>query len=39
LAVLFYSGASVATLTFLSVLPRVLRRNVRVKAALETFGC
>jgi hypothetical protein len=30
---------SVVTLTFLSVWPRVLRRNVRVKATLETYGC
>jgi hypothetical protein len=28
----------VATLTFLSVPPRVLGRNVRVKATLESYG-
>ncbi len=33
------AGSSVATLTFLSVWPRVLRRNVRVKATLESYGC
>src|SRR4029077_5849317 len=31
--------ASVATLTFLSALLRTLRRNVRVKATLESYGC
>jgi predicted transcriptional regulator len=34
-----HSLPSVATLTFLSVSPRVLRRNVRVKATLESYGC
>ena len=30
---------SVATLTFLSVLPRVLQGNVRVKATLKSYIC
>src|SRR5579863_10436419 len=34
-----FPAASVATLTFLSVLLRVLRRHVRVKATLESYGC
>src|ERR1700733_10248443 len=33
-----HSTTSVATLTFLSVLQRPLRRNVRVKATLEPYS-
>ena len=31
--------ASVADLTFLSALPRVIHRNVKFKATLESYGC
>jgi hypothetical protein len=32
-------SASVADLTFLPVLPRVIRRNVKSKATLEPYIC
>jgi drug/metabolite transporter (DMT)-like permease len=33
------AGSSVADLTFLPALPRVIRRNVKSKATLESYSC